>query len=200
LHLPKGAHEIPLLICDRSFDAHGQLAYPTSDDPAAPWVPEFFGDALLINGTLFPRLDVERRTYRFRVINASNGRFLRLSLPGCPLQQIGSDQGLLAAPVAVEYLHLAPAERADVVVDFAGRGAGDEIVVHNDGQPVMQIRVSRAGAVVPDTAALPATLRPLARLNEADAVKTRVPTLAQDEDLLARPMRMLLNNSGWHCP
>jgi len=53
------------------------------------------------------------------VINTSNGRFLRVTLPGRTIQQIGADQGYFAAPVAVEHLHLAPAERADVVVDFA---------------------------------------------------------------------------------
>jgi spore coat protein A len=199
LNLPKGDAEIPLLICDRAFDGDAQLAYPTSGDPNAPWVPEFFGDALLVNGKLFPFLAVERRSYRFRVINTSNSRFLRLSLPGCAMQQIGSDQGLLAAPVAVEHLHLAPAERVDVVVDFATRAAGDELIVQNDGQPVMQIRISRAGVAV-NTGSLPATLRAVTRLAEADAVRTRVHSLAEDEDLLARPMRMLLNNTGWHRP
>jgi spore coat protein A len=115
------------------------------------------------------------------------------------MQQIGSDQGLLAAPVVVEHLHLAPAERADVVVDFASRAAGDELVMQNDGQPVMQIRVSRARAAASITP-LPATLRTVPRLAEAEAVRTRVHALAEDEDLLARPMRMLLNNTGWHKP
>ena len=198
LNLPNGDREIPLLICDRIFDGNAQLDYPTSDDPAAPWVPEVFGEAMLVNGKLFPHVEVERRRYRFRVVNGSNGRFLRLALShGPPFHQIGSDQGLLAAPVAVETLSLAPAERADLVVDFSGRG-GDDVLLTNDQQPIMQFRVARAATQ--DASALPDRLRRVPRAREADAVRVRTHTLGEDLDLTARPMRMLLNGAGWHMP
>ena len=114
LDLPKGQYEIPLILYDRSLRTDGQLFYPVSGDPAKPWVSEFFGEAILVNGTLFPFLDVEPRQYRFRLLNASNSRFYYLSLSSKqPFWQIGSDQGLLSAPVALEHLTLAPGERAD---------------------------------------------------------------------------------------
>jgi spore coat protein A len=198
LNLPKGLFEIPLLFCDRLFDADAQLDYPTSDDPDAPWVPEVFGEAMLINGALWPYCDVERRRYRFRMINGSNGRFLHLTLPnGLPFCQIGADQGLLDAPVEVTRLDLAPAERADIVIDFSGQ-AGNSLNVANDGQPIMQFRVARAPSH--DASALPELLRAVPRLREADAVETRFLTLAEDDDLLARPTRMLLNGARWHMP
>ena len=78
LHLPSGKYEIPLVICDRMFDKDSQLYYPVSDKQESPWIPEFFGNANLVNGKLFPYLDVETRKYRFRVLNAANGRFFRL--------------------------------------------------------------------------------------------------------------------------
>jgi spore coat protein A len=102
LRLPSGPYEVPLVLCDRSFDAEGQLVYPTSGDPSAPWVPEFYGDSHLVNGKLWPYFEVEPRRYRFRVLNASNGRFYLLSLSnGQSFDQIGTDQGLLPAPVKV---------------------------------------------------------------------------------------------------
>ena len=68
---------------------------------------------------------VEPRRYRLRIINGSNARFYLLRLSdGRPFLQIGADQGLLPAPVEIRRLLLAPAERADVIVDFRGpRGA-----------------------------------------------------------------------------
>ena len=61
----------------------GQIEYPVSPDPKAPWVPEIYGNAMLANGKLFPYLEVEPRKYRFRVMNGSNARFFRLSMGNC---------------------------------------------------------------------------------------------------------------------
>ncbi len=95
LNLPKGRYEIPLVIYDRSFRRDGSFDYPVSGMPDMPWVPEAFGEAMLVNGKLFPYLEVEPRRYRFRLLNASNGRFFHLSLSnGQQFFQIGTDQGL----------------------------------------------------------------------------------------------------------
>ena len=80
LNLPGGRYEIPLIIYDRSFRRDGRLDYPTSGIADAPWVPEAFGEAMMVNGRIFPYLDVEPRKYRFRLLNAANGRFFHLSL------------------------------------------------------------------------------------------------------------------------
>jgi spore coat protein A, manganese oxidase len=76
LNLPRGKYEIPLVLYDRVFDLEGQLNYPVSGDEKSPWVPEVFGDAILVNGKLFPYLEVEPRKYRFRVLNGANGTIL----------------------------------------------------------------------------------------------------------------------------
>ena len=100
-------------------------------------MPEFFGEAILANGTLFPFFDVEPRKYRFRLLNASNSRFYYLTLSSKQtLCQIGSDQGLLAVPVGLERLTLAPGERADVVIDFQER-RGQNIVLENDQYTIL---------------------------------------------------------------
>jgi spore coat protein A len=64
LNLPRGRYEIPLILFDRSFRDDGQLFYPVSPNPAKPWIPEFFGQAVLANGALFPYFETEPRKYR----------------------------------------------------------------------------------------------------------------------------------------
>ncbi len=199
LGLPRGSHEVPLMLTDRLFDAVGQLVYPTSGDPEAPWVPELAGDALLVNGKLFPYLEVEPRRYRFRVLNASNSRFYDLSLSsGQPMVQIGTDQGLLPAPVPLRVVTVAPAERADVTIDFS-QSAGEKVVLHNQAFELMQFRVAaRAGKS--KGMPLPATLRPLKGVSAAAAAATRTLTLNEYEMPKTRAMVMLLNASRWRDP
>jgi spore coat protein A len=198
LNLPKGKYEIPLTMYDRSFDADGQLFYPVSGDPQSPWVPEVFGDAILVNGKLFPYLEVEPRKYRLRLLNVSNGRFLHLTFSGrLPLHQIATDLGLLPAPVRLDSLLVAPGERADLIVDFSGR-AGEKIVVTNDAITVMEFRVAKSGA--PDNSALPSSLRPVPRTAEVSAVKTRILTIGEMDDKTGMAKMMLLNNAHWSMP
>jgi spore coat protein A len=198
LHLPSGKYEVPLTLFDRDLRADGQLSYPVSADPDRPWVPEAFGEAHLVNGKLFPYLDVEPRKYRLRLLNAANGRFYRLSLSeAVEMHQIGSDQGLLAAPVAVASLPLAPGERADLVVDFAPH-RGAKILLMSDALALMQFRVGAAR--VSDGAVLPTTLRSLPRIAESAAVLTRRLTLDEQMNRVAESQGMLLNNTPWHMP
>ncbi len=198
LNLPSGKYEVPLVLFDRLITPDGQLYYPTSGKPEAPWVPEVFGDAILVNGKLFPYLEVEPRKYRFRLLNASNGRFYHLSLPdGVPLCQIGTDQGLLSTPVPLKTLLIAPAERADLIIDFTEH-RGEQIILKSDAFTVMQFRVS--ANKVDDRSSLPATLRPVSRIPESQAVQTRLLTLDEYDNLVAEPTVMLLNGTYWHQP
>lgn len=198
LELPRGKYEIPLVIYDRVLDLEGQLNYPVSADATKPWTPEVFGDAMVVNGKIFPYLEVEPRKYRFRVLNGANGRFFHLSFSnGQAFHQIGTDQGLLPAPLRLERVSLAPAERADLVVDFAGQG-GNSVVLKNDTFNLMQFRVTQSGPR--DTSVVPQTLRPVARIPETAAVKTRSLSLVEVQNVVARPVMMLLNNTHWSMP
>ena len=80
LALPRGTHEVPLILYDRMLTKSGQLLYPTSGVPDHPWVSEFPGDALCVNGKVRPFFEVEPALYRFRMLNAANSRFYALSL------------------------------------------------------------------------------------------------------------------------
>ena len=74
-----------------------------------------------MNGRTWPVLDVEPRRYRFRVLNGCQARFLILSFddPAVEVWQIGSEGGFLRQPAKVTELLMGPAERADLIVDFA---------------------------------------------------------------------------------
>jgi FtsP/CotA-like multicopper oxidase with cupredoxin domain len=141
LALPEGPpFEVPLLIQDRNFDFDangrltGRLVHKTD-----PEVMEAFPPFTLVNGKVWPVLDVRPATYRFRVLNGSNARTYRLVLmrDGAPelerITQIGTDHGLLRtpAPVPEDGLLLASAERADLLVDFSDLAPGSELTLLN---------------------------------------------------------------------
>ena len=152
LNLPDKDFEIPLIIQDKFFNPDGSLLYPTEDnggdpDPRVPpvWIPEFFGDTVLVNGKVWPFLEVQPRKYRFRILNASNARFYHLTLnearadgsltgrSGPDFIQIGTDGGFLPAPVRLNDLTIGIAERFDVIIDFSGAD-GKSFVLSNDAK------------------------------------------------------------------
>ena len=153
-------YEIPLAIQDRSFNPDGSLFYPDTraffDEFAGPyipgsdvppiWNPEFFANTMVVNGQTWPFLEVEPRRYRFRCLNGCNSRFLILKIVSdpplasrpvepvaLPFWQIGADGGFLPKPVQLDQLLMAPAERADVIVDFTGLRVGTERYLINEG-------------------------------------------------------------------
>jgi spore coat protein A len=198
LYLPSGKYEVPLVLCDRGFRTDGQLNYPVSPFPQAPWVDECIGDYTLVNGKLLPYFDVEPRAYRFRLLNASNSRFYRLSLSDKrPLIQIGCDQGLLAAPASAVTVTVAPAERADLILDFAPV-AGKQMTLDNGYNNLLQFRVAPGKAAAP--LVLPSTLSPTPRIPESAATRTRIHSLGEHHDHLGNATQMLLNGMSWHMP
>jgi spore coat protein A len=202
LGLPSGAFEIPLAIQDRTFRPDGSLAYP------AAWHEHVFGDTVLVNGVVWPYLDVDRGKYRFRILNGSGSRSYRLRLStGAAITVIGTDVGLLPAPVPVASLLLTPGERADVVIDFEGYTAGTEVLLENDAPApfpgpdgegvvahVMKFVVNRASG---HTAPLPAALRPLTPLDPAAAAATRDLVLDKSSGDACTGSVWRINGLGW---
>jgi spore coat protein A len=198
LGLPAGPYEVPLVLTDRLFDEDGQLVYPTSGVAEAPWVSEVYGDALLLNGRLYPFLDVEPRPYRFRVVNASNSRFYYLSLSdGGSFFLLGTEQGFLARAVALRSLTLAPGERADVAFDFTEL-ADRTVVLKSQAFELMQFRVGGRTSAAP--VRMPDALAHLPHADEKKAVRTRVLTIDEYEDPKTHSMLMLLNGSRFRDP
>jgi spore coat protein A len=153
-------YEIPLMIQDRSFNSDGSLFFPSSRDffgdvpaggPYIPttdvspiWNPEFFGNTMVVNGRTWPKLNVEPRRYRFRLVNACNTRVVMLKVASdpnaprptsaaLPIWIIGTDGGFLPRPVQVDSAVMAVAERLDVIIDFTGLAPGTQLYLINEG-------------------------------------------------------------------
>ncbi len=217
--LPSGAYEIPIVIQDKMFTTDGQLWYPNEGEtPERPiWIPEFFGNVSIVNGKVWPYLNVEPRKYRFRFLNGANARFYSLALaervtsaPGPAFYQIGTDGGYLAEPVVLNVpsdpmsprLLMAPAERCDVIIDFSAYALGTEFILKNTGKApfpngeapdpntIGQIMLFRVVPLTaPDESVIPTTLVPVERLS--NPVRTRTMTLNELEGLTGPDMAML---------
>jgi len=165
--LPKGEFDVPLHIADRSFSATNQLSYRFNAAGVT-------GNRILVNGVPQPYFKVGDRKYRLRILNASNSRYYDLALStGQAFIQIGTDSGLLPAPVRRTRIKIGPAERVDVVIDFAKR-LNQKIVLQNLAatgslSQLMQFRVTRD---LTDNSTVPTKLRPLPPI-DATSVATR---------------------------
>ena len=129
LELPSGEYEIPLVIQDRQFDNQNQLQYAGHMHDR---MMGFYGDQILVNGKLNATLNLASRAYRFRVLNGSTARIYKLAWDdNSPVTVIGTDGGLLEAPINKAYVMLAPGERIDVWADFSGRKVGSQLVMRS---------------------------------------------------------------------
>jgi FtsP/CotA-like multicopper oxidase with cupredoxin domain len=191
-NLPGPAEIIPMVLQDRMFDENGQLFFPNEGiNPEHPfWVPEFVGDTIVVNGKVWPFLEVQPKRYRFLFVNGSNARTYELFLAnsitkamGPAIWQIGTDGGYLDVPVKIDpntsagplqKLTIMPGERADVIIDFAGL-QGQTLILRNTGRTpfpkgtppqgstlgrIIQIRVNQR-LNGPDTSYNPASGTPL---------------------------------------
>jgi spore coat protein A, manganese oxidase len=213
--LPNGPFEIPIVIQDRSFYEDGSLSFPSNGvnpDVHPYWIPAFLGNTIMVNGRVWPNLNVERRQYRFRVLNGSNNRTYNLKLSNNQsFIQIGSDGGFLPFPVTLTELLLAPAERADILIDFSMLTPGTKLIFTNDanapypnGNPpdpdtvgqIMQFTVLDTPVVSPNK--LPADL------NEIPVLTPNVPkkilTLHVVDQASTKPTELLLNGQMWDAP
>ena len=166
--------DIPLVIQDRLLNADGALNYPLFNHEGV------LGDVYCVNGKAQPRLKVEPRRYRFRLLNGSNARVYEFALgESVQFLQIGTDGGLLPQAVRRASIKMAPAERVDVVIDFTWSW-GKQIVLYNvleqiDGRrpddepggvrtPIMRFDVERPLSS-PDNSRVPGHLEDLLPLN-----------------------------------
>ena len=169
LPLPKGAYDVPLILQDRSFTPDGQFLLKND---------QFFADenTILVNGAPWPHFEVAARKYRFRILNASNSRPYILALSsGKPLVQIATDGGLMAAPAPSASIPLSPAERIQVVIDFADYPVGSQVVLQNGNKQGQMSQVMRFDVVrkEQDDSAIPAKLADIETLRPEQAVRTR---------------------------
>jgi FtsP/CotA-like multicopper oxidase with cupredoxin domain len=142
--LPRGDSELLCVLQDRRFDSDNQLAYLNAAGPMMDQMHGFTGDQVLVNGRRFPQVDLATRAYRVRILNGSSSRIYKLAWSdGTPMTVIGTHGGLLERPVQQPYLTLAPAQRADVIVDLSRQQVGHTFELRSVQFPIGD--VDRAG-------------------------------------------------------
>ncbi|NHN46507.1 multicopper oxidase domain-containing protein [Halostella sp. JP-L12] len=201
LDLPSGEYDIPLMLHDRSFNEDGSLHYPDSFEANVA------GDTAVINGAVWPYLEVEPRRYRLRFVNTSNGRTYNMRLDNDAgtavptLYQVAAGHGFLERVVPIgpdgdlDSLLLSPFERGDVIVDFSDH-AGETFTVTNDAEfpfeghtegadldELMQIQVAESSSgrdtsTHPSDLTLPSSGGP----DERSATETRQMTMSMTMD------------------
>ncbi len=213
--LPKGEYEIPLAIQDRNFLSDGSLFYSNKGTDAAVhpyWNPTFLGNTVMVNGLVWPNMDVKQGQYRFRILDGSNSRFYTLHFSnGMAFTQIGSDGGYLKAPESLTSLVISPGERVDLLVDFSNIPAGEKIVLQNSdlaltanekqnvGQ-IMQFTVGNTKGASPQS--LPSELNPTLKggfPNLPSPSKTRTLTLIE-QGIAPNTVAMLLDGLPYEAP
>jgi FtsP/CotA-like multicopper oxidase with cupredoxin domain len=131
LALPSGPAELLCVLQDRQFDSRNQLVF--HGGAMMEMMNGFLGDRVLVNGRPQPATDVDAAWHRVRLLNGSNARIYKLAWSrDVRMIVIGGDGGLLQQPLPQQVLTLAPGQRADLLLDLSGLGAGSE--VHLDSQ------------------------------------------------------------------
>ena len=217
--IPNGAYDMPLIIQDKKFYENGSIAFTTvGDNPDIHpyWSDAFLGNTMVVNGKVWPNMNVNQGQYQFRLLDASNSRIYNFSFVNTetnstiPFTQIGTDGGYLRAPVYnLTSVLMAPAERMDILVDFSGLAPGTKILMKNTaltapatevytvGQ-IMQFTVTGNGGFQPET--LPTLLNPT-------LAGPTYPTLPTPSTVRTLPMfatngangpeQFLLNGQSW---
>ncbi|XP_043697422.1 multicopper oxidase LPR1 homolog 1-like isoform X1 [Telopea speciosissima] len=218
LNLPSGSEfDRHLMIIDRSFFKNGSIYInSTGDNPSIhpQWQPEYFGDAIIVNGKAWPYLKVQRRKYRFRIINAANARYFNFSLSnGLPFVQIGSDSSYLNSPVQTQSILLAPAEIADVVIDFSPSQTNESILTNTAPYPyptgspvdqlsgnVMKFIIASGNPTRPDNSKIPKSLVNYPVATSEGAVQKRYIVLYEYDSATENPTHLYINGKSFSDP
>jgi FtsP/CotA-like multicopper oxidase with cupredoxin domain len=216
LNLPSDEYDIPLLLQDKTFNSDGSLWYPDN------FTPMFAGNTAVVNGAVWPYVEVEPRRYRFRLVNGANHRTFSLKLSnessqGAPtMYQFAPDHGFLESVVPIgpggdmDSLVIQPFERGEVIVDFSDH-AGETFTLTNTAElpyvgensgsnlrEIMQIRVTNPSEPPTDNSADPSNLDlPFTDKFDKDKVsKTREMELNQTYNRDKKLVKYLLNGYG----
>ncbi|XP_050375377.1 multicopper oxidase LPR2-like [Argentina anserina] len=215
LGLPQGKFDRTLVIFDRAFNSDGSIYMNSKgNNPSIhpQWQPEYFGDAIIVNGKAWPKLTVRRRKYRFRIINASNARFFKFFFTnGLRFIHVGADSAYIEKPVASREILLGPSEITDVIVDFSEAKTNNAILANDaaypypDGDPVneanskvMKFSIRRKKEV--DTSRVPAKLIHYPAPDISSALQTRYIAMYEYASDIDEPTHLYLNAKPYDAP
>ncbi|KAI9074063.1 hypothetical protein K1719_043990 [Acacia pycnantha] len=216
LGLPQGkTFDRPLVIFDRSFRTDGSIYMnSTGNNPTIhpQWQPEYFGDAIIVNGKAWPRMTVRRRKYRFRIINASNARFFKFFFTnGLGFTHVASDSSYIEEPVTTREILLGPSEITDIIVDFS-QSKNDTVILANNapypypsGDPVdesnskvLKFFIQPSREV--DTSRVPKKLIKYPQVDLSSVSHTRYIAMYEYVSDTDEPTHLLLNAKPYEAP
>lgn len=218
LGLPSGDEfDRTLMVLDRSFNRDGTLYMNhTGNNPDIhpQWQPEYFGDAIVVNGKAWPYMSVRRRKYRFRVINASNARFFRFFFRnGLKFVVVGADSAYLEKPVKKSSILLAPSEIVDVVIDFSRSNTSTAILSNDaafpypdgDGGPINEMNGSVMKFLISKRhehgkSKVPENLIQYPSPDVSSAAQTRYIAMYEYASEIDEPTHLYLNNKSYEEP
>jgi FtsP/CotA-like multicopper oxidase with cupredoxin domain len=196
LGLPSGGGELTCVLQDRRFDANNQFVYASRTGGGMGMgggggrgrgmgggmaemmqaMNGWLGDKVLVNGQLQPTFDVDRRSYRLRLVNGSNARIYKLAWSDeAPITLIGGQGGLQERARTMPALTLAPGQRADVLLDLSERPSGAEFQLRSIAFPAEAVgRVGMMGDSGPLPQGAPMALMTL-RVSSASGPRVRLP-------------------------
>lgn len=207
--LPQGKYDIPLVIQDKSFNEDGSLYFPSNGinpDTHPYWRPSFFGNTNVVNGKVWPNLNVKKRPYRFRIVNSSNSRFYTFKLSNNEdFIIIGTDSGYVETPIYTDEITLSPAERIDIIIDFSTFKDEKVLLLNvNKNSPtdkettgqVMQFKLEKCKYNC-DPLKLPCKLNNIPKLQQNVSKRVVILNSARNEGGLEA---LLLNGQVWGAP
>jgi len=200
--LPQGEFEVGLILQDRSFRTDGTVFYPTTADGRSGlegvgadsdvhpyWVLNQDGDTNVVNGRVWPNMNVKRQQYRFRMLNSANQRFYHLYFSnGMSFQVIGTDGGFLPQAKTISSFTIGVTERVDFLVDFSQFPAGTQIILRNDMQRFPPLGIAadpNNDGIVMRFTVVNSTAVPPQSLRQLNTIATLTPN---------RPTRTLVQN------
>jgi len=170
LNIPKehGVNDIPLVVQDKRFTQDGQIPYELGMRDV---MDGFKGDTVLVNGAIAPELDVKSEVVRLRLLNGSNARAYDFNFSdNLAFYQIASDGGFLENSIEMHEISLAPAERAEILVDFSDYNTGDRVVLRDGSYEVMTITITEESD---SSSSIPEELVDIVQYDRDDVVTTR---------------------------
>eukprot|EP00045_Choanoeca_perplexa_P015130 m.183851 g.183851 ORF g.183851 m.183851 type:complete len:960 (+) comp16898_c0_seq2:164-3043(+) len=200
--LPSGKYEVPLVLMDREVNLDGSLSYPDQ------WVGTFTGSQILVNGKIKPFMRVERRAYRFRVLNGAGTRVFAIEMNKGKVQVIGTERGFLKKRRSTKQMLLTPAERVDFVYDFSDFEPGQKIKLRNrhgaahadgivsDKDVILEFHVITSPQAEPYKPPKD-LLTNYKTLKEDDNMVQRTFLLKEESDPVCGGKTFKMNNGGW---
>jgi spore coat protein A len=191
--LPQGQFDVPLTISDAMFAANGSLAYDDNTHSG------LWGDVILVNGAPWPVMKVQRRIYRFRILNASISRSYRFSLStGDPVTMVATDGGLMPTAQQVSSWRHAGAERYEILIDFSKYPAGKRVELRNLSND-NNVDYDNTGKVMAfDVTGDPVdTAGPAAKVMPKLLASSNTMSLTSSQSVKTRQMRVKRDNEIW---